>query len=74
MPSTVIRSFQYDPDTARLAVIFRSGRRYIYREVPPETFRAMQAARSKGEYFNRQIRDRFAFERADDVDPLAVGK
>lgn len=68
MPSTVIRSFHYDPDTARLSVIFRSGRRYIYHEVPAETFDAMKAAYSKGEFFNREIRDRFPYERADDIE------
>jgi hypothetical protein len=31
--------------------------------VPRETFDAMKASFSKGEFFNTHIRDRFAFER-----------
>ena len=61
MPSTVIRSFAYDPLTKDLVVIFTSGPRYRYHEVPPATHVAMQAAFAKGEFFNAKIRDRFRF-------------
>jgi len=66
MPSSVIRSFSYDGRRRELLVVFRSRRRYVYRQVPAETFAAMKAAFSKGAYFNRHIRDRFAFSRVDD--------
>jgi len=66
MPSTVIRTYQYDAATGRLLVVFRSGRRYVYRDVPAPTVEALRRAFSKGEYFNEHIRDRFAFERLDD--------
>jgi len=63
MPSTVIRSFAYDAASRRLSIVFQSGRRYIYEEVPPETFAAMQGSFSKGEFFNAHIRDNFSFVR-----------
>lgn len=66
MPSTVIRAFSYDARRHELLVEFRSRRRYVYRQVPEETFAAMKAAASKGAYFNRHIRDHFAFSREDD--------
>jgi len=69
MPSSVIRSFSYDGHRRELLVVFRSHRRYLYREVPAETFAAMKAAFSKGTYFNRHIRDHFAFSRVDDDAP-----
>jgi len=65
MPSTVIRFFTYDPAHRRLTIVFRSGRRYVYREVPEEVFEAFTAAFSKGEFFNSQIRDHYAFERVE---------
>jgi hypothetical protein len=65
MPSTVIRFFTYDPDRRHLTIVFRSGRRYVYREVPKEVFEAFAAAFSKGEFFNSQIRDHYAFERVE---------
>ncbi len=63
MPSSVIRAFDYDPEDRRLHVRFVSGRRYSYLDVPAETYDRMRAARSKGEFFNAEIRDRFAFVR-----------
>ena len=63
MPSSVIRAFDYDPDAHRLDIEFVSGRRYSYLDVPERVARGMRAAPSKGAYFNRRIRDRFAFTR-----------
>ncbi len=63
MPSTVIRSFHYDPARRALDIVFRTGRRYTYFEVAPETAEAMKAAFSKGEYFNAHIRDHHRYER-----------
>jgi lysyl-tRNA synthetase class 2 len=63
MPSSVIRSFDYDPGQRRLDVRFISGRRYSYLDVPAETYDRMNAALSKGGFFNAEIRDRFRFVR-----------
>jgi hypothetical protein len=60
MPSSVIRAFAYDSDRHSLAVEFISGRRYRYDDVPQPIVEAMRAARSKGQFFNTHIRDRFA--------------
>ena len=65
MPSSVIRDFRYAPERSELHVAFTTGRRYRYFEVPAEIVEAMQAAFSKGEFFNRHIKDRFRFERDD---------
>jgi hypothetical protein len=62
MPSAVIRSFQYDEAAKTLLIVFQSGRRYRYLDVPPQTFRDMRAAFAKGPYFNAHIRDRFAYQ------------
>jgi hypothetical protein len=67
MPSTVIRSFRYLPHERQLEIVFVTGRRYLYLEVPEQTYTAMTNAFSKGEFFNDQIRDRFAFVRLEDV-------
>lgn len=63
MPSSVIRAFHYRPDDRRLDIVFVTGRRYTYHDVPVEVFEAMKAARSKGEFFNTRIRDRYTFTR-----------
>ncbi len=65
MPSSVIRTWRYDADAQRLDVVFTSGRRYRYIDVPEAVVAGLAAAGSKGSYFNREIRERFAFEPAD---------
>ena len=61
MPSAVILSFRYLAPARELEIEFTSGRRYRYLDVPPEIAAAMREAFSKGQYFNRHIRDHFAF-------------
>jgi lysyl-tRNA synthetase class 2 len=77
MPSTVIRAFRYHAATRELDVEFTSGRCYRYLGVPAEIAVAMRAAFSKGSYFNRHIRDKFAFREqaldASDPDIAASG-
>ena len=60
MPSTVIRRFEYRPDSRELVVEFVTGRIYVYAEVPEAEAQSMRAAFAKGVYFNRNIRDRYA--------------
>jgi lysyl-tRNA synthetase class 2 len=59
MPSTVIRRFAYDPEARELDVLFTTGRRYLYREVPQAVVDDFRAAFSKGRYFNAHIRDAY---------------
>ncbi|HYJ41980.1 MAG TPA: KTSC domain-containing protein [Steroidobacteraceae bacterium] len=63
MPSSVIRSYRYDPQQKRLELVFVSGRRYRYHDVPEETYSAMSRAFSKGEFFNAHIRNQFRHTR-----------
>jgi lysyl-tRNA synthetase class 2 len=64
MPSSVIKSFDYDPEARRLDVLFVSGRHYSYFDVPPNLAARMRASFAKGEFFNAHVRGRFRFERA----------
>jgi len=65
MPSSVIRSYHYDPVDRYLDLVFVSGRRYRYHEVPAEAYDAMRRAFSKGEFFNTNIRDRYRHTRVN---------
>jgi hypothetical protein len=67
MPSTIIRSFDYRPDTGELEVRFTTGRRYVYRDVPPEAAAAFRASFSKGRHFNARIRGRYRYEEIEDA-------
>ena len=65
MPSTVIRAYNYDATKRELAILFQSGRRYVYLDVPEVIFRDMRASHSKGDFFNAHIREHFSFVRKD---------
>lgn len=59
MPSSVIHAFDYDQANQALEVHFVSGRRYRYAGVPADVAEAFRAAFSKGQFFNKHIRDNF---------------
>lgn len=61
MPSTVIRRFDYRPETRELEVLFVTGRRYLYFDVPAEEVEALRSAFAKGAHFNRHIRDEYEY-------------
>ena len=67
MPSTVIRAHWYSAARRELTILFQSGRAYTYLDVPREIHAEMEGAASKGEYFNQEIRGRFAFVRNTDA-------
>ncbi len=58
--STVIKSADYDPEARTLDIIFRTGRRYAYFDVPDTVFDALITASSAGEYFNTYVRDQYS--------------
>ena len=69
MPSTVIRRFDYRPDERELDILFTTGRRYVYHDVPPEAAAALRSAFSKGRHFNARIRGRYSFTEREPVEP-----
>ena len=59
--STAVRSVDYDAASRTLFVVFDSGDRYAYFDVPLELFTAFLAAESKGRFFAEHVRDRFDY-------------
>jgi hypothetical protein len=57
--STVIRSMGYGASHAVLEIEFTSGRVYRYHMVPRRQWSGLQAAGSKGRYFDAHIRQKF---------------
>lgn len=62
MPSTIIRRFDYRPETHELDVLFTTGRCYRYRDVPPDVAARFRSAFAKGRFFNARIRGRYPYE------------
>ena len=62
LKSRTLASALYDPDRLQLELEFRSGKRYLYFQVPKDCYEKLRQAESKGGYFNRSIRKWFAFQ------------
>ncbi|MDC8098284.1 KTSC domain-containing protein [Chryseobacterium rhizosphaerae] len=63
MPSSVVNSFIYFPETEILRVIYQSGAVYDYLNVPPDIVEKFGKARSKGIFLNKVIKPRFTYSR-----------
>ena len=72
MPSTIIRRFDYAPQSRELTVEFVTGRRYVYFDVPEQEAERFRAAFSKGGYFNRHIRSNYRFRELTGADEEAA--
>lgn len=57
--STVIRGAWYQPQRRQLDLLFTSGRRYRYSDVPMVVARRFVEAPSKGRFYNAEIRNCF---------------
>ncbi|NTE01222.1 KTSC domain-containing protein [Agrobacterium tumefaciens] len=63
MPSSVINSFSYHAESKILTIIFVSGYKYHYINVPQTVFNSFKSATSKGRYFNERIKNKFRFKK-----------
>ena len=70
MPSTAIRRVFYRAAASELDIEFVTGRVYRYFKVPEAAAAGFARYRSKGAYFNRAVRDRFAFRELDGWEEL----
>ena len=61
--STMLLGVRYDEALFELEVIFRTGEKYRYKNVPQFVFEGLMNAESQGQYMRKYILDRFDFER-----------
>lgn len=62
LSSSNLKAAGYDSESSELTVVFRSGKRYLYRGVPEGILDSLLAAASAGKFFNENIKDVFASE------------
>jgi lysyl-tRNA synthetase class 2 len=63
MPSSVIDNFAYQESRSELIVTFVTGKTYAYVLVPKRVYEDFRRSRSKGNFFNAHIRDRYPTRR-----------
>jgi hypothetical protein len=59
--STLLAKVMYETGQSTLPLEFCNGAIYRYLAVPADIYHGLLSAASKGTYFNRQIRNRFAY-------------
>ena len=57
--STALSSADYDTDAQTLDILFVSGKRYTYENVPGSIWEGLRDAASAGNYYFRNIKDRY---------------
>ena len=63
LDSEALLAVHYDPKQRLLRATFRAtGKTYVYRGVTPEVYAGLLAAKSRGAWFNANIRDHYPFE------------
>ncbi len=62
-PSVVLEGVHFNDKTKVLTATFTNGAEYEYYSVPERVFNRLNAAESKGRYFNANIRNKYAFTR-----------
>ena len=57
--SEAIDDISYDEDAKEMRVVFKTGRVYVYFDVPLEAYEAFASAESLGRHFNAHVRDAY---------------
>ena len=57
--SSMLRRVRYDPENRLLDVVFRTGEKYRYKDVPPDEYNGLMNAESHGKYMQRHVIDRY---------------
>ena len=60
--SSMLRRVRYDPEKRFLDVVFRTGEKYRYKDVPQDEYDGLMAAHSHGKYMQTRIIDRYEVE------------
>ena len=63
MPSSVVNSFIYFPETEILRIVYQSGAVYDYFKVPFSIYDKFKSAKSKGKFLNTVIKPRFRYSK-----------
>jgi len=57
--SSMLRRVRYDPQHRFLDVVFRTGEKYRYKDVPPDEYNGLMEAQSHGKYMQTHIIDHY---------------
>ena len=61
--SSMILGVRYDEASQHLEIIFRTGEKYRYKNLPPSEYDGLMNAESQGRYMHQKILGRYEYER-----------
>ena len=61
--SEMLNLVGYDPSSRVLEVVFNTGDKYRYKEVPASEYEGLMSAESIGQYMHKNIIGRYDYER-----------
>ena len=61
--SSMVLGVRYDNARFELEVIFRTGEKYRYKNVPLFVYEGLMSAESQGQYMRKHVMSRYEFER-----------
>jgi hypothetical protein len=67
--SSLIKAIDYDPDTEKLTVEFKSGGKYVYSAVSEQIWDNFRNSHSIGSFFMANIKGNYPYESIKDVAP-----
>lgn len=65
MPSSVVNTYIYFPETEILRIIYQSGAIYDYLKVSQEIFERFKSVQSKGRFLNYVIKPKFKYKKIE---------
>jgi hypothetical protein len=63
--SSMVLGVRYDDARFELEIIFRTGEKYRYKNVPLFVYERLMSAESQGQYMRKYVLGRYDFERID---------
>jgi hypothetical protein len=64
--SSMLRRVRYDPKSRFLDVVFTTGEKYRYKDVPPDEYNGLMNAESHGKYMQGYIIDNYDVVRLEE--------
>ena len=63
LTSKMILGVRYNEETYELDIVFRTGDKYRYKNVPQFVYEGLMKAASHGQYLHKKVLGRFKYER-----------
>lgn len=63
--SGMILGVRYNETTYELDIVFRTGEKYRYKNVPKFVYTGLMEAKSHGQYMHQKVLGRYKYERLD---------